>query len=281
MPHVLAIVAGTTVDFPNNDRTYHNVFSLSKTRSFDLGRYAAGHSKSVRFDQPGIVRVFCDIHSHMSAFILVFAHRYFAVTDDDGRYHIDNVPPGNYTVIAWNEAMPQESRRVTVPEGGGEVEFSFLFDAAMTILSSLTNRIFLGSAALAVLTIAVAVYRFNVAVTAQAENELKRGLEEAGTLLEENRDTLFGHFSREARLIADLSKLKAAVTRRTRRPCSRSPTEYQRRIGSDLLVVTDPAGRVLAQAGRLRMPDGRVRRGGARRDEGARGRLAMAASRAA
>jgi plastocyanin len=128
VPHVLAIVAGTTVDFPNNDRTYHNVFSLSKTRSFDLGRYAAGRSKAIRFDRPGIVRVFCDIHSHMSAFILVFAHRYFAVTNDDGRYAIDNVPPGSYTVVAWNEAMSPESRRVTVPEGGGDIELSFLFE---------------------------------------------------------------------------------------------------------------------------------------------------------
>ena len=96
MPHVLAIVAGTTVDFPNNDATYHNVFSLSKTKPFDLGRYAGGRSKAVRFDRPGIVRVFCDIHSHMSAFILVFAHRYFAVTDDEGRYRLDDVPPGTY-----------------------------------------------------------------------------------------------------------------------------------------------------------------------------------------
>jgi plastocyanin len=125
VPHVLAIVAGTTVDFPNNDKTYHNVFSLSPTKSFDLGRYAVGHSKSVRFDRPGIVRVFCDIHSHMSAFILVFAHRHFAVTDDDGRYRLDNVPPGAYTVIAWNESAPTESRRVVVADAG-DVEANFV-----------------------------------------------------------------------------------------------------------------------------------------------------------
>jgi plastocyanin len=125
VPHVLAIVAGTVVDFPNNDETYHNVFSLSKTKTFDLGRYAAGRSKAVRFDKPGIVRVFCDIHSHMSAYILVFAHRYFAVTDEDGRYRLENVPPGTYSVFAWNEAMPLESRRVTVPDAGGDVDLNF------------------------------------------------------------------------------------------------------------------------------------------------------------
>jgi plastocyanin len=126
VPHVLAIVAGTWVDFPNNDRTYHNVFSLSKPKSFDLGRYAAGKSEAVKFDKPGIVRVFCDIHPHMSAFILVFSHRYFAVTDEEGRYRIDNVPPGTYTVMAWNETVNLESRRVTVPEAGGEVELHFV-----------------------------------------------------------------------------------------------------------------------------------------------------------
>jgi plastocyanin len=121
-PHVLAIVAGTTVDFPNSDHTYHNVFSLSKTRSFDLGRYAVGRSKAIRFDRPGIVRVFCDIHSHMSAFILVFAHRYFAVTDEEGRYRIDSVPPGTHTVMTWNESAPLDSERVVMPETGGDVE---------------------------------------------------------------------------------------------------------------------------------------------------------------
>jgi plastocyanin len=125
VPHVLAITVGTTVDFPNNDQTFHNVFSLSKTRPFDLGRYASGRSKAVRFDQPGIVRVFCDIHSHMSAFILVFAHRFFAVTTEEGRYRIDDVPPGTYTVVVWNELLPPASRVIAMQAGGEPVELNF------------------------------------------------------------------------------------------------------------------------------------------------------------
>ena len=124
VPHVLAVTTGTTVDFPNSDRIYHNVFSLSKTRPFDLGRYAVGRSKAIRFDRPGIVRVFCDIHSHMSAFILVFGHPFFSVTDGAGRYRIDNVPPGNYTLVAWNEGIVSESRPVVVPDGStADVDF--------------------------------------------------------------------------------------------------------------------------------------------------------------
>ena len=110
VPHVLAITVGTVVDFPNSDHIYHNVFSLSKTKTFDLGRYAAGHSKPIRFDRPGIVRVFCDIHSHMNAFILVFNHPFFAMTDADGRYRIDNVPPGTYNVVAWKRQRGYATR---------------------------------------------------------------------------------------------------------------------------------------------------------------------------
>jgi plastocyanin len=125
VPHVLAVRVGTIVDFPNNDTTYHNVFSLSKTKRFDLGRYARGQSKSIRFDEPGVVRVFCDIHSHMSAFILVFAHRFFAITDDQGRYRIEQVPPGTYTVAAWYEGAVRQSRSATIPEEGGTVDVDF------------------------------------------------------------------------------------------------------------------------------------------------------------
>ena len=124
VPHLLAVTTGTTVAFPNSDRIYHNVFSLSKVTRFDLGRYAVGRSKSIRFDRPGIVRVFCDIHSHMNAFILVFSHPFFAITDVEGRYRIDNVPPGTYNVIAWNEGLFSEPRPVGVPDGGAtELDF--------------------------------------------------------------------------------------------------------------------------------------------------------------
>lgn len=129
VPHVLAIMAGTTVEFLNSDRTYHNVFSLSRIRPFDLGRYPTGKSKSVRFERPGIVRVFCDIHSHMSAFILVFGHRFFDVAGPDGRFRIENVPPGTYGLAVWNEVLPRDStHRVTVPEAGGEVELNVTLD---------------------------------------------------------------------------------------------------------------------------------------------------------
>jgi signal transduction histidine kinase len=123
----------------------------------------------------------------------------------------------------------------------------------MTVFSSLTNRIFFASALLAVLAIGVAVYRVNIAVTAQAENELRRGIEEAGTLLEEYRTTIFEHYSREARLVADLSNFKAALTTLDGPTVQPLADNYQRQIDSDLFLVTDPTGRVLAEAGRLRL----------------------------
>jgi len=88
---------------PEQRSDLHNVFSFSKAGRFDLGRYSVGDSKSVRFDQPGSSACFCEIHSHMNAFILVFSHRFFAMTDADGRYRIADVPPGRYNLIAWNE----------------------------------------------------------------------------------------------------------------------------------------------------------------------------------
>lgn len=128
VPYVLPVITGTTVDFPNRDRIFHNVFSLSKPQRFDLGRYAAGRFKSVRFDHAGVVRVFCDIHSHMNAFILVFAHRFFAATRESGSYRIDNVPPGTYNLAVWTDGRVRAVRNVRVGEDGGSVTQDFVVD---------------------------------------------------------------------------------------------------------------------------------------------------------
>ena len=116
VPRILAITVGTTVEFPNNDTTFHNVFSLSRVRRFDLGRYPPHKTGSIVFNKPGVVPVFCDIHSHMSAYILVFSHQFFAVTDTEGRYTIPNVPAGTYTLRVWSELGEIERKDVTIPE---------------------------------------------------------------------------------------------------------------------------------------------------------------------
>jgi plastocyanin len=117
VPRVLAITVGTTVDFPNSDTTFHNAFSLAPAGPFDLGRYRPGRTRSIRFDRPGIVPVSCDIHSHMSAYILIFNHPFFAVTDDEGRYSIAGVPGGTYTLTVWSEIGRPAPRKVTVGDG--------------------------------------------------------------------------------------------------------------------------------------------------------------------
>ena len=243
VPHVLAITAGTTVDFPNSDHIYHNVFSLSKTERFDLGRYAKGKSKSVRFDQPGIVRVFCEIHSHMNAFILVFAHPYFAMTDSDGRYRIDNVPPGNYSVIAWNEGVAVRGR---AGHRAGRRRGGTGFHAAMTILSSLRGRIFLTSALLAVLAIGVAIYVVNVRVTRQAELTLQREIVATGALVDQLRTTRGQTFTTMARVFADSSLLKAAVDTNDPPTVQDIAGGYQAQLNSNLLLVTNKTGGILA-----------------------------------
>lgn len=123
VPHVLAVMVGTVVEFPNSDLIYHNVFSLSRAKRFDLGRYAAGKSKGVRMDRPGVIRVFCDIHSHMNAFVLVFNHPFFDVTDVEGRFELPSLPAGTYTVVGWYEGEARVTRPVVVPPAGwAEIE---------------------------------------------------------------------------------------------------------------------------------------------------------------
>jgi plastocyanin len=116
-PHVLAIPVGTVVEFPNFDPVFHNVFSYSKTKKFDLGRYGRGGSKSVTFDKPGIVKVFCDIHSNMSGFIYVTASPWVTQPGSDGRYSFGDVAPGTYLLETWHPERGQTKRRVVVEDG--------------------------------------------------------------------------------------------------------------------------------------------------------------------
>lgn len=125
VPHLVAITTGSTVDFPNEDLIFHNVFSLSRSAVFDLGRYPRGGSKSRTFTTPGLVKVFCHLHSHMSALIRVFDHPYFAIPDPQGRFAIAGLPPGQYDVVAWHERAGDVTRIASVAAGAtAELAFS-------------------------------------------------------------------------------------------------------------------------------------------------------------
>jgi plastocyanin len=100
-PHVLAVRVGTTVEFPNNDRVFHNVFSFRNGKVFDLGMYPVGALKHVTFDRPGLSRIFCNIHPGMGAYVMAVDSPYFAVTDQSGAFTIAAVPPGSYSYRAW------------------------------------------------------------------------------------------------------------------------------------------------------------------------------------
>ena len=126
IPHVTVVQVGTRVEFPNEDDVFHNIFSLSGPHRFNLGRYPPGGSKAEVFNKPGVVRLFCDIHSEMGGIIVVLDTPYFAHPDADGRFRIEGVPPGQYTLVAWQEAAGTDSARVTVTEGGeSTVDLSF------------------------------------------------------------------------------------------------------------------------------------------------------------
>lgn len=118
VPRVAAISRGSTVDFPNLDSYFHNVFSLSRGVSFDLGRYPRGESRSRTFARLGLVKVYCHLHSEMSATIVVFDHPFYTGPSPDGSFVIDGVPPGPYRLSAWHERIGENITAVHVTPGG-------------------------------------------------------------------------------------------------------------------------------------------------------------------
>jgi hypothetical protein len=118
VPSVTAITTGSTVDFPNEDPFFHNVFSLSRAGSFDLGRYRSGESRSRQFGVAGRIKVFCDIHSQMSALILVLDHPWFTTPQETGTFTLPGLPAGDHTLVAWHERIGERRDRFRVTPGG-------------------------------------------------------------------------------------------------------------------------------------------------------------------
>lgn len=120
-PPLLVVVQGTTVDFVNDDRVFHNVFSLSEAARFDLGLYKSGTSKSVTFRKPGVINVYCNIHPDMVSKIKVLETTFYSVVGKDGRFQIGQVPPGIYPIVAWQPTGSEFRGEVKVAEGGKTV----------------------------------------------------------------------------------------------------------------------------------------------------------------
>lgn len=117
-PEVVVVPLGSTVEFPNSDPVFHNVFSLSKGKTFDLGNYPQGQRRTVRFDQPGPVLLNCHLHPNMTGAVLVAPNRHYARPDGTGRFSLPDVPPGSYELVAWHKSAGMFKRRVEVRAGG-------------------------------------------------------------------------------------------------------------------------------------------------------------------
>ena len=114
VPHVLTVLVGTTVSFPNSESVQHNVYSTSRAKRFNLGTYPRGITKVVVFDKPGEVEVLCNVHADMLAYVLVLETPHFTVAAKDGNYSLKGLPPGNYTVTVWQERFKSVSQPVEI-----------------------------------------------------------------------------------------------------------------------------------------------------------------------
>ena len=123
-PEILVIPVGTTVSFPNQDAIFHNVFSLSKAKQFDLGYYPAGQTRTVKFEKAGVIQVYCHIHRDMNAAILVVPNQWYVQPGKDGAFTLSGIPAGTHYVVVWHKSAGFFRKRVEVPEtGAADVSF--------------------------------------------------------------------------------------------------------------------------------------------------------------
>ena len=118
VPSLVVVPVGSTVRFPNQDPFFHNVFSYSSAGRFDLGRYPRGESKDVKFEEAGLVKVYCEVHESMRGAILVTENRHWTRPDAEGRFRLEGVPAGRYTLVAWHADRGEKETEVTVPASG-------------------------------------------------------------------------------------------------------------------------------------------------------------------
>src|SRR5215831_1878619 len=116
-PDLVVVPAGSTVSFPNMDPIFHNIYSLSKPKSFDLGNYDKGQTRKVTFPTPGIVEIYCHLHPNMQATVVVTPNRWFARPDREGQYRIPDVPAGRYTLVAWHKSAGFFRKTIVVENG--------------------------------------------------------------------------------------------------------------------------------------------------------------------
>jgi len=126
MPDLVVVPVGSTVSFPNMDPIFHNIYSLSKPKTFDLGSYDKGETRKVAFPRPGIVDVYCHLHPNMAATIVVTPNRWYARPDRSGQYRIPNVPPGQYTLVAWHKSAGFFRKSIIVESGRDSVADFFI-----------------------------------------------------------------------------------------------------------------------------------------------------------
>ena len=117
VPPVAVVTSGSTVEFPNQDPYFHNVFSLSRAATFDLGRFPSGALRAHVFERPGIVKVFCHLHAQMNALIVVLDHPWFTIPADTGEFSLPPAPPGDYTLVAWHERIGEQRQPVRIGPG--------------------------------------------------------------------------------------------------------------------------------------------------------------------
>lgn len=124
LPFVLPVLVGTTVEFPNQDIIYHGVYSDSTAKKFELPEYPKGESRSVTFDKAGVVELFCAIHTHMNAYIVVLDNGFFAMPDEQHHFRITGVPPGRYVLKAWHPRLEGLSQVVEVKGDKAQVDLT-------------------------------------------------------------------------------------------------------------------------------------------------------------